>query len=182
MEDRLERGVVAPMHVLEGDEHRLRPCEDRNRLRQRVKQPALVRLGIDGGTRTRVGEDRPELGEDPHEVGCSRRENVGNDGRRDRAGEQPHQIEQRSVRDRAFRLEARAVQGDEARPAGFVGHGAKQAGLTDACLADDHCDSPAATAGGREHVANGGYLRLATDEGWADDVVVQVHETRCLGV
>ena len=34
----------------------------------------------------------------------------------------------------------------------------------------------------REHVANGRYLRLATDEGGADDVMVQVHETRCLGV
>jgi len=79
MEDEIERGVVAPVHILERDEHWLRACEDCHGLRQRVKQPSLVRLGIDRCARTRVGEERPQLGKEPDEFGCSWREDVCDD-------------------------------------------------------------------------------------------------------
>jgi hypothetical protein len=73
MEDQLQGGIVTPMHILERQEHWLRACKERERLRQRAKEPSLVRLGVDREARTHVGKKRAELREHRYELHRSRR-------------------------------------------------------------------------------------------------------------
>jgi len=179
----LERGVVTPVHILERDENRLGASERRDHLRQRVKQPALVRLGIDRWIRGRVGEKRTELRKDRHQLGSRGREHVGHDSGRGGAREEPHEIQQRRVRNRPFGLEARAAQHEEAGRASFVGHRAEEPRFADSRFADDQCDATRSIPRACENASQTGELWLPTDQGRTDDIVIQVHSlTRCTSV
>ena len=82
MEDQIERRIVAPVHVLEREEDRLRARQREDGLRQSVEQPPLVGLGIGGVRRTHVGKNRSKLRENGDELGGSRRQDVTDDRRR----------------------------------------------------------------------------------------------------
>ena len=113
-------------------------ASERHDLAERVEQSSPVRLGIDRRAWDRVGKKRPELGEDRDELGRRRRQDVRDERRRRRRREQSHEVEQRRVRDRPLGLETGAVQDEEARGAGFFGHGAQETRFADARLADDY--------------------------------------------
>ena len=182
MEDQLERGVVAPMHVLEREQDRLRAREERDGLGQCVEQPPLVGFGIDGWAGARVGKEGTELGKDPDHVGGRRRQDVGDERRGRRAGEQTHQVEQRRVRNRPLGFEANAVQDEEVRGARLVHHRAEEARLADPRFADDQGDTAASLAHIGQHAAHSGDLPVATDDRGTDDVMLEMHgDSRCSG-
>src|SRR5262249_10274912 len=128
----------------------------------------------------RVREQGPQLGKDGDHLRCRRRQHVSHDSGRHRPGEHANEIEQRRIRNRAFRLETRAVQDEKSGGARFVDHRAKEPRLPDARFADDQRDVSTPIARAREHAVHRRELVIAADERWANDIISELHgDTRC---
>ena len=181
MEDEIERRVVAPVHILHGEEHRLRVRQQRDRPRDGVEQPPPVGVRIGRRGRSGFGQQGLQLGKERDQLRRGRREHVGDERRRRRLGEQAHEVEQRGVRDRAVGLVARAAHREVAAAARLVGHRLEEPRLADARLADDERDLSRAATRTVEHRTHGVELGVATYDRRADDIVPEMHGGRLHG-
>jgi hypothetical protein len=172
MKDEIERCVVAPVHVLEREEYRLRSREQGHDLAECVKQSSPVQFGIDRRVWSRVGKKRPELGEYRDKRTCRWSQDMRNERWRGRRREQSNEIEERGVWYRPLGLETGAVQDEEARGASFFDHCAQKTRFADTRFADDYGDAALAILSTRQDSTRRGELEVAADQGWTDDVVV----------
>ncbi len=180
MQDQLERGLIAPVHVLEREVHRLRACQLRERVAHGVKEaPALV-LRFDGLERRELDEERRELREHTHQLGGSWRECVRGERVRRVGRESADEVEQRRIGVGAIRLEAGAMKDDAPTASRFSRCLAKHSRLSDACLAANEQD---ATAPARRPLEQRTYhvqRPVASHQDGADDTAIP--ERRWSGV
>ena len=166
MKDEIERCVVAPVHVLEREEYRLRSGERAHDLAERVKQSSPVQFRIDGRGWDRVRKKRPELGEHRDKRTCRRSQDMRNERWRGRRREQSNEIEERAVWYRPLGLETGAVQDEEARGVSFFGHCAQKTRFADTRFADDYGDAAVALLSTRQNSTRRGEQQVAANQRW----------------
>ena len=177
LDDLIERRVIAPVDVFHREEDRLCTGKRRDDLTECVEQPSLVRLRISARRRCGVGKKRPELGKHSRELRRSWRENVSHERRGCRRGELADQIHERRIRNRRLALEGRRAQHEESVASRHVDHGAQQARLADARLADEQRNVAIALPRALEHARRSRDLIFATDQRRANDVMLRLHTT-----
>ena len=173
MKDEIERRVVAPVHVLEREEYRLRARERGHDLRR--ARETIVACPIrdrSSGLGRRVGKKRPELGEYRDERAAAGAKTCATS-----AGEADAANSRTRSRSGAYGIDRSAskqapCKHEEARGARFFGHRAQKTRFADARFADDQRDVSLPLATARQDSTRGSELQIATDQGRTDDVVV----------